>query len=152
VEDRDLWHRALPRTETVNAGLALVEHDLDAWDRLLEPGATDRLAADGEIVLRYRHRQIEAAVRRHGWMELGEDRIPVSNCSPDLLSDVADALARLYPSAPAVACYYDGDDSRHFSVRSAHLDVARLCERFGGGGHARAAGFRVPLTRQPLDA
>ena len=41
------------------------------------------------------------------------------------------------------------DNFIRVSLRSkGDVDVARFAERFGGGGHARAAGLRVPGTLQ----
>ncbi|MEY5098606.1 MAG: hypothetical protein RJA36_1325, partial [Pseudomonadota bacterium] len=41
--------------------------------------------------------------------------------------------------------YWDTAEHRQFSLRSRDggLDVAAICEGFGGGGHRQAAGFRV---------
>ena len=50
-------------------------------------------------------------------------------------------------SEPFAACYLDTADSRVFSLRSRReggVDVAKIAESYGGGGHRNAAGFRVP--------
>ena len=50
-------------------------------------------------------------------------------------------------SEPFAACYLDTADSRVFSLRSRReggVDVAKIAESDGGGGHRNAAGFRVP--------
>ena len=41
--------------------------------------------------------------------------------------------------------YYDLGECRFFGLRSAPdgLDVAEIAEKFGGGGHKHAAGFRI---------
>jgi hypothetical protein len=50
---------------------------------------------------------------------------------------------------PFAACYWDKPDGRQFSLRSHDdgADVGAIAKLYGGGGHAHAAGFRVPYSR-----
>jgi len=50
---------------------------------------------------------------------------------------------------PFAVCYYDGSDGRNFSLRSREYgaDVGAIAKFYGGGGHAHAAGFRVPFDK-----
>lgn len=49
--------------------------------------------------------------------------------------------------ARVAACYWDTPEGRVFSLRSTDTgpDVSEIAKAYGGGGHAHAAGFRVPL-------
>lgn len=49
--------------------------------------------------------------------------------------------------APFAAIYVDLPDGRKFSLRSSPngVDVSKIAVQFGGGGHARAASFKVPF-------
>jgi len=55
---------------------------------------------------------------------------------------VGDTLGAKYPF---VVMYFDTADKRVFSLRSrGEVDVANIAKRYGGGGHAGAAGFTMP--------
>lgn len=45
------------------------------------------------------------------------------------------------------ACYWDTPEGRVFSLRSTDdgPDVSAIAKQYGGGGHAHASGFRMPL-------
>ena len=43
-------------------------------------------------------------------------------------------------------CWYTGSDGMtHCGIRSIGMDVQKIAKAFGGGGHERASGFRVPM-------
>jgi nanoRNase/pAp phosphatase (c-di-AMP/oligoRNAs hydrolase) len=54
---------------------------------------------------------------------------------------------------PFVAVYYDEHGKRVYSLRSRKggVDVGKICESMGGGGHPSAAGFKVRITKAPLE-
>lgn len=87
---------------------------------------------------------IDAALAGTRTMIIGGRKVPVCNMPPVWASDAANRLAEGNPFA---ATYVDGATARHFSLRSdaAGLDVSEVAQRYGGGGHKHAAGFKVPL-------
>ena len=66
------------------------------------------------------------------------------SCSVD--RDTSDAGHLMAQGEPFAACYWDTLDGRVFSLRSTDegLDVSAIASEYGGGGHAQAAGFKVP--------
>src|SRR3990167_6908610 len=78
-------------------------------------------------------------------MVIGGHDVPIANLPYTLSSDAGHKLAQ---GEPFAACYYDTPGGRCFSLRSTDTgkDVSEVAKCYGGGGHARAAGFRVPFT------
>jgi nanoRNase/pAp phosphatase (c-di-AMP/oligoRNAs hydrolase) len=68
--------------------------------------------------------------------------VPAVNCNHYFASEVGHELAI---GRPFAATYYDTTDGRVFSLRSSAegLDVSEIAKRLGGGGHAKASGFKV---------
>jgi len=66
-----------------------------------------------------------------------------------LISDIGDRLCKGYPFA---AMYFESKDKRVYSLRSDEqgIDVSKVAEKFGGGGHPRAAGFIVKKSGKKL--
>lgn len=147
VGDRDLWRFAYGPTKAVFAAMTSYEQTLDVWDTF--PWKLDDLVAEGRAIERYRQQQVDAHVANAFWTHIHEFDVPVVNCPYSIGSDVAGKLCELNPDAPFAAYFYETADTRHWGLRSGPdgADVAKIAERFGGGGHEHASGYRERLPR-----
>lgn len=64
--------------------------------------------------------------------------------SPVLHSQIG---ARLAKKAPLGIVWHQQKGRRFFSLRSRSLDVSKIAEKFGGGGHRLAAGFNLSASK-----
>lgn len=146
VEDRDLWRFSLPRSREVNAYIFAHEYAFFVWDRLCaELTDIERVSAMGAAIEKKHHKDVEELVlKTRRTMVIGGHKVPVANLPYTLTSDAGHLMAQ---GEPFAACYWDTEDGRVFSLRSSDegLDVSEVAGRYGGGGHAKAAGFRMPL-------
>jgi oligoribonuclease NrnB/cAMP/cGMP phosphodiesterase (DHH superfamily) len=149
IQDRDLWRFKLPMTREIIAAVFSYPMDFATWDQLMQRPLLD-LEREGRTLLR-KHAADVAALMDHAtrWVHFGSVPVPVANVPWMYASDVGGELAKGNPFA---GTYYDDEDGRRFSLRSAPdgADVALIAEAFGGGGHKHAAGFRV--TREEAAA
>lgn len=146
IEDRDLWRFALPKTREIQANVFSHPYDFTVWDQLMA-APLDEMAREGEAIERKHFKDIRELVevtRRE--MVIGGIRVPVSNLPYTLTSDAGHQMATEHPSRIGV-CYWDTPQGRVFSLRSTDdgPDVSAIAKQYGGGGHAHAAGFRVPV-------
>lgn len=147
IEDRDLWRFALPGTREIQANVFSHPYDFEVWDRLMEADL-DALRAEGAAIERKHFKDIDELIkvvtRR---MVIGGHAVPVANLPYTLTSDAGHALAK---GEPFAACYWGTPEGRVFSLRSADdgMDVSEIAKQYGGGGHLRAAGFRVPWSHE----
>lgn len=142
VEDRDLWRFTLPSSREIGAALTLYPFDLEVWDQLAARDPAE-LAAEGVTVLRHQTRLVESLERLAREEVIAGHRVPVAN-SALFASELGHRLAA---GRPFAAVWYErADGARVYSLRSEPdgLDVSEIARAFGGGGHARAAGFRLP--------
>lgn len=146
VQDRDLWQWQLPGTRGIMAAVLSYPFVLEEWDRLM---STDPalLYREGVPIVRKQRKDMEEIlplVTRK--LRIGGYIVPAANLPPNMAADGANRLAR---NAPFAVSYWDGPQMRTFSLRSrrGEVDVARIAEAYGGGGHRNAAGFRLSLTR-----
>lgn len=147
VEDRDLWRFALPGTREIQAAVFSYPYEFDVWD-LLATTPMETLRAQGVAIERKHHKDVAELVgvaRRQ--MVIGHYDVPVASLPYTLASDAGHLMAKGQPFA---ACYYDKDGGRVFSLRSTDrgVDVSEVAKLYGGGGHARAAGFTVPRDHE----
>jgi oligoribonuclease NrnB/cAMP/cGMP phosphodiesterase (DHH superfamily) len=146
IEDRDLWRFKLPGTREIQANVFSYEYTFENWDRLMAADQAElmTLTAAGAAIERKHHKDIAELVkvckRR---MVIGGHDVPVASLPYTLVSDAAHLMALHEPFA---ACYWDTSDGRNFGLRATDegLDVSDIAKQYGGGGHAKAAGFKVP--------
>ncbi|MFI8572091.1 DHHA1 domain-containing protein [Stenotrophomonas bentonitica] len=147
VEDRDLWRFALPGTREILAAVFSYPYEFDVWDLLMET-PMETLRAQGVAIERKHHKDVAELVKvAKRQMVIGHYDVPVASLPYTLASDAGHLMAKGQPFA---ACYYDKDGGRVFSLRSTDqgVDVSEVAKLYGGGGHARAAGFTVPRDHE----
>lgn len=157
VADRDLWKHQLYRTEDVNNFIGTLpnvytDDAFVAWEGLIDkshgmdPWVTE-LANKGNYITKYRTKLVAAAASRSFDAEIGDLSIKCVNTIPEIVSDVLNSLINV--DTPVALGYFDSGLGPYVcSLRSnGAVNVARIAESFGGGGHPRAAGFT--LTDNP---
>ena len=147
IQDRDLWKFELEGSREINAVLSSYPFDFSEWDSLMASG--DAEIADlkhiGAVIERKLQKDIEellaSGVRR---MVIAGYDVPVLNAPSAYVSDAGHIMSI---NEPFAACYWDHAAGRSFSLRSSEtgVDVAEVAKKFGGGGHAKAAGFTVKI-------
>lgn len=153
VEDRDLWRFKLAGTREIQAFVFSHEYSFELWDKLMSADQVEllKMTAAGAAIERKHRKDVAELVsvckRR---MLIGGHDVPVASVPYMMASDAGNLMAQ---GEPFAACYYDTREHRVFSLRSVEggLDVSEVAAKYDGGGHLRAAGFRVeryhPLAR-----
>lgn len=79
------------------------------------------------------------------WTEITHRMLQEAGASPVEGEGIVNFLVGTHGTAVALL-FYEQSEGWRVSLRSADssVDVARLCQRYGGGGHPRAAGCRLP--------
>ena len=68
--------------------------------------------------------------------------------------EVAAGQTLMAQGEPFAACYWDTAEGRVFGLRATDdgVDVSDVAKQYGGGGHAKAAGFKVPRSHELAQA
>lgn len=142
IQDRDLWHFKLPMTREIVAAIYSYPMEFETWDALMQRPILE-LEHEGRALVRKQRADVAAILNSTTrYITLAGVVIPAANVPWMYASDVGGELAKGQPFA---ATYYDDDEGRRWSLRSAPdgADVSVIAEAFGGGGHKHAAGFRM---------
>ena len=145
IQDRDLWKFEMPGTREVMAALFSHPYDFDLWARMLHASNLVVMRQEGKGILRKHDKDIAEFIKMAAhWMTIDGHEVPALNCPYMWGPDAASLMA---VNQPFAAYYWDGPDGRNFGLRSEDigLDVSLIAEKFGGGGHDHAAGYRVAL-------
>lgn len=146
VGDRDLWKFEMEHSRAVYAYISTLNFDFVTWTSLMaslesQAGLERAIEIGSSIERKHRMDVAELVKISQRRMVIGGYSVPVANAPFGMASDAGNAMAL---GKPFAATYFDTADGRLFSLRSTDggLDVSEIAKQYGGGGHARAAGFR----------
>ncbi|MFT0167538.1 hypothetical protein ACLKMY_00720 [Paraburkholderia mimosarum] len=150
IEDRDLWRFRLTGTREIQAFVFSREYTFEQWDRLMSADQAElvQMCAAGAAIERKHRKDVAELVRVCARrMTIAGFDVPVASLPYTMSSDAGHEMAQ---GERFAACYWDTVDGRTFSLRAADdgIDVSEIAAQFGGGGHAKAAGFKVPRNHE----
>jgi hypothetical protein len=159
VQDRDLWKFELSNTKEITAWLASFEFTMSNWtmahQMIADAVERAKLVTAGETVMRKLMKDLEELLPLTASLgTIDGHQVPIANLPTTMASEGANLLAEKYKMMPFAATYWiAGDGSANFSLRSLKgtgADVQAVAVKFGGGGHANAAGFKMPSQGKPV--
>jgi oligoribonuclease NrnB/cAMP/cGMP phosphodiesterase (DHH superfamily) len=144
IEDVDLWKFKLKGTREISAQLELIPAHFKEWSvfakNLEDVKKRAQIIAGGKLLLTYKRTLVERMARNAQAATFAGKKVLVLN-SPEFQSELGHVLAER--SGIGVIWYNVGNVVR-VSLRSdGAVDVAKIAERYGGGGHKAAAGFLI---------
>jgi oligoribonuclease NrnB/cAMP/cGMP phosphodiesterase (DHH superfamily) len=152
IEDRDLWRFTLDDTKPFSLWLRSEPFSFDRFTKIHNAfregeGETYRIMTEARAMQRFFDAKVDEIASFAKRRRIGEHEPIVVNCPPMFASEVGHALLEKHADAPFAATYFDGPNSRMWSLRSRddRADVSAIASKFGGGGHRNAAGFGTPL-------
>jgi len=163
VEDRDLWNKKLPKTDTINAYIACLEFNFDVWTKASEHdilkaevfGISAEMKTEQYVREVYKNAyftkinqpNIEPYKDMPNWT-----KIPTVNICQVDCSEVMHELCKKYPQSPFSMYWFKRQDGMYqYGMRSiGDFDVSIVAKLFGGGGHKNAAGFQLDYLLEEL--
>ena len=149
VEDRDLWKFQYSTTKRVTAWLSSQDYLFSNWntaEQILQNDMSSALTA-GEALLQKQAKDIQEILKNSFRVSLEGFEIPIANVPPMWSSDAGHFLGD--NDEPFAATFSVEGATVKFSLRSRDkgVDVSEIAKKFGGGGHAHAAGFEVSFEK-----
>ena len=148
AEDYDLYNFTYedtkPYVAAVMADGCVQNSDIASFEYLINDSFIDDLVHDGNILLKARDSIIQELVKNNTKeIVLDEHRVLICNCPQNFRDEVGEMLCK---DRPFSITYDDAlaTNIRKFSLRSNKeygIDVAKIAERYNGGGHRNAAAF-----------
>lgn len=149
VEDRDLWLFTLSETKIMHELLNKNGHDFGKWDNLIFLDTSDEFEKEFSNAKALLERSEEVARQladRSIMVKFGEYEIAMANVPGQYASRVGEELKN--DSSFSLTYFIDEELLVRCSLRTAKetgINVAKIAEKFGGGGHPCSAGFRLRL-------
>lgn len=155
VEDRDLWRCELPDSRRFSLYLRSFPYDFEIWSEINDSarhGTTvwATMKTSARAIERFYDARVADIVQTATLQALaGFDGVPVAHAPYSFVSDVGHELLKKYPKAPFAGVIVNAYGGRTVSLRSddGRFDVSEIAQKYGGGGHRNAAGFRLDPVR-----
>lgn len=166
ISDRDMWRFQIAGSKEFHIGIMNIDRNLDLWGRIfLSEDDTFKIIDDGEILLLAHSKACEVIARNFssGTVVTKKEGFPAHfysavfiNCNFQFVSDVSEILYRMQPLTDHLIVAFSVQGSKvHYSLRAGEDfqgDCSVIAKYFGGGGHAKASGFAMPLRLSHLVA
>lgn len=147
VKDKDLWEWKLPDSRAVSMDLrntpGVLDPQSDTWKKLIDhtdASALRQIVERGEYGLLNQRLSILSGVKNGFELDFHGHRAFAVNWSLEA-SDIGEYIYQEMGYEVAILFYYTGK-VWSFSLRSPTVDVSELAQKYGGGGHPGASGFR----------
>ena len=149
IQDRDLWTWELAYSKEFSAAFDMVPWEFEEYEKFEDDSVFDDAVKRGSFILAYSKTVVKKVCEKAQKRKFGGRDIMVVNSS-HWMSEIG---ARLAPDCDfAMIWYYDHEVlGYNCSLRSFHetMDVSEVAKKFGGGGHKKAAGFRLAADIHP---
>lgn len=157
IEDRDLWKFKYIDSKAFHAGLHITDEDFTSLSNLHIARKLEEVIYQGNVILEYK-KVVLLSIANQAYVDTIQGHTAIFvNCPPMLSSDLADVLRNEYAGVAVVVLYSILANTVLYSLRGnnslaedAQVDVSKIAEHFGGGGHKLAAGFSLRLEESHL--
>jgi len=149
IQDRDLWKWKLPYSREISAALDLTERNFLAWkwfnDSLSNENGHNDIVVGGTTILKYIQQKVKSLAEKAEFDTYGGYIVKSVN-SPLWQSEIGEAICVMNPDIAFSAVYFMKGNEKIVSLRTkTDFDVSAIAAKYGGGGHAAAAGFTLKL-------
>ena len=152
IDDLDTWKWAQPRSKTIAAAIYCQPLSLDAWNWMALDLEVARSIDESDL---FKIGQILELQQRRDMEMIKENTVVVNfegyevPCVNSILhrSDLGHQLCEEYNSQFAIVWYAKDRDTISVSLRSSKYEILDIAQKYGGGGHPKAAGFRLTFQQ-----
>lgn len=149
IEDVDIWKFKMLFTKELIAVLSISDLKFSLWNKIAADFENlkkkHRYIKEGKIIIKYKEAIIKELIDSAANVRFNGYNILVINSSV-FHSQIGHILAKKNPPISIVWRQHKGINL--FSLRSnGEVDVSKIAQKYGGGGHKSAAGFCLDIKK-----
>ena len=143
IEDNDLWRFKYKLSKKIIAALSLYDFEFKVYDKLLkeveDKAKRKKYLKEGEIILSFQEKIIKRLLKSAQNVNFENHKVLAVN-SPVFHSEIGNEIVKQGYSFGIIYSFKEG--FVRVSLRSKkNVDISKIAEKYGGGGHKNAAGF-----------
>ena len=152
VEDRDLWKFNLEETKAFDAGMRSTGQysKIDFWLQVYNVQSIfDQIVHDGKLLVKDLEGRVNSFINnpdKYKVVDIDGHKVAVYNTTTDI-SELGNAFNTQMDVDYSISYFWTNKGELVLSYRGkkGHVHVGDLCKAMGGGGHAAAAGVKLPF-------
>ncbi|MFB6212463.1 MAG: DHHA1 domain-containing protein [Candidatus Magasanikbacteria bacterium] len=154
IEDIDLWKFNLEYTREIMAVMEMKSFEFSVWDQWCEELESEEKLEEyvqkGRLLIDYKNALIDRVLHKADLISLeGEEGVAIN--SSMLYSEIGERVQEAH-EADFAAVWHVRHGKLKVSLRSAgKVDVSKIADKFGGGGHPNSAAFKLPFDEESGD-
>lgn len=150
VEDSDLWQFKKANTKEITMVLSMVPFTFKEWDKFAKKLETKKtlkqIIEKGKNLRDYENAFVQRIASKASAVEFEGHKVSAVN-SPILISEIGGELVKRDP--PFGIIWYQDNSKIKVSLRgNGAIDLTKIAEKYGGGGHKNAAGFKLKTNQK----
>lgn len=151
IEDFDLWKFKIPNTKSLMAYMVVINFNFLLWNKLVKSFETAvgrrKILEEGNCYLKFQDKLLKELVSERAYPVKFCGRKAMAVNAPHFFA--SDLGAMLYEKYyPIAIIWHQKGDNIAVSLRSnGKVDVGKIAQKYGGGGHKAAAGFKIKADR-----
>ena len=147
IEDIDIWKFKLSHTKELMASLETYDLDFKLWNQLAKDWENKKnrkkYLNEGAAIVKYQDSLVKKAMKDSEEVRFFGKKALAVNFTLALNSEIGEAIRRKGYELGII--WQKKGDKLIVSLRStSKVDSSKIAARFGGGGHKKAAAFRLP--------
>lgn len=148
VEDGDLFKYVLPDSRAITIYIDSFDYDFSLWNQLAKDADNTEKIKEfiekGNLMLNYQDELLKRIVEESAIkVEFEGHQVLAVNAPHEFSSRIGEMLYTKMP--PMAIIWSELKNGVHVSLRgNGSIDVSKMAEKFGGGGHKSSAGFGLP--------
>ncbi|KKT83914.1 MAG: Phosphoesterase, DHHA1 [Candidatus Giovannonibacteria bacterium GW2011_GWC2_44_9] len=151
VEDVDIWRLKLPYTMELGVSLRTYSQSFGVWHKLAKEWEKSKTRKkyikEGINMVRYENDLVKHLLKAAERVVFCRKKTLAINAPVYLASQIGDAMRK--KGFPLGIIWQKKGDKIVVSLRSTNkVDSAEVASHFGGGGHKKAAAFRLPINQK----
>ena len=151
IEDRDIWRWKVPHAREMLMLVDLAPRDFRAWSRMAQELEDPRQRAmsikKGALLLLHYRSLYEKLLPSAELVKFAGKKVYVLNCPYYFADDLGHALAQKTHSLAIL--WSESEGKIRVGLRSVDaIDVSKIAQKYGGGGHKHASGFSFEVGKK----
>ena len=153
IEDGDLWRFKFPEGGRVVSYALMRPYDFRVWTEIVSDVENGKKRKEyiknGSLIHAYEKRAIDGLIKRVGMVLFEGMKVYAVNSSYKILaSELGHQLTKKTGLMGIV--WYEENGELKVSLRAdGKIDVSKIAQKYGGGGHKNAAGFVIKNGKKP---
>ncbi len=154
IEDADLWKFKSFHTQKLLASLMTYKFDFRLWDKIAadfeKPKTTQKYLDEGKAIFKYQGVLGKWIAKNAAEKVKFKNYTTYAVNSPVLASEIGSLIVEKLKKADLAIVWYNCDDGRIrvSLISDGKVDVSKLAQKYGGGGHRAVAGFMLDKNKK----